>query len=152
MLFSQPAVGSQHKTEIPISKNNDYSGGITREEYEEMDYDEQPVVLLINKPHDFFKKVEKALNSLGVSSDEIIWHPVEYLEKHKSSISFLSYPWELLIKDISFAAQKEIRIIINSQSESFQEYFKEHSNIIDVGDLRAYLKTKKCTKDCYVLY
>lgn len=127
------------KTEIPISYFNDFSGGITREEYEEMDYDEQPVVLLINKPHDFFKKVEKALNSLGVSSDEIIWHPVEYLEKHKSSISFLSYPRELLIKDISFAAQKEIRIIINSQSESFQEYFKEHSNIIDVGDLSEFV-------------
>lgn len=132
--------GKAHfKTIVPLSYFRDFSNGITREKYEKIDYDEQPVVMFINDPHRFFEKVERALNKLGVVSTEIIKSPVKYQEKHKTTTHLLQYPLELLMKDIPFSNQKEIRVIINSKSESFQKYFEEHSNKIDVGDLSEFI-------------
>lgn len=132
--------GKAHfKTIVPLSYFRDFSNGITREKYEKIDYDEQPVVMFINDPHRFFEKVERALNNLGVVSTEIIKSPVKYQEKYKTTTHLLQYPLELLMKDIPFSNQKEIRIIINSKSESFQKYFEEHSNKIDVGDLSEFI-------------
>lgn len=123
------------KTVVPLTYFSDFSGGLTREEYERIEVDEQPVIMLIRNPHSFFEKIRKALYKLGVLPNEIIISPVDYLEKHTVAMCALEYPRELLIKDISFAAQKEIRIIINTQSKSFYKYFVAHSGVIDVGSL-----------------
>lgn len=112
-----------------------FSDSITKEKYSALEDSKKPVVIFINNPHEFFRRVKRSLKKLGLKDNEIIISPVEYIDKYATSLSAIPYPGELLLKDLYYSQQSEIRIIINSTNTSFNKHIKENNNIIDVGSL-----------------
>ena len=113
----------------------DFSNNITELDYESIEDNEKPVVMFINNPHKLFERVRDALKKIGLSEDEIIISPVEYIDKKVVSISAIPYPKELLLKDNYYSQQSEIRIIINSSNDKFMKYMKDNNNTIDIGNI-----------------
>lgn len=107
----------------------------SRDDYNSLPKQDQPVVVMINNPHEFLLRIRDFLLSLDVKLEEIIVSPVQYLDRNVCSFAQVNSPMELLIKDISFKEQSEIRIIINSKSEKYIKYMKEHGNIINIGSI-----------------
>ena len=91
--------------------------------------------MFINNPHKLFERVRDDLKKIGLSEDEIIISPVEYIDKKVVSISAIPYPKELLLKDNYYSQQSEIRIIINSSNDKFMKYMKDNNNTIDIGNI-----------------
>ena len=113
----------------------DFSPGLIEKQYFAMEEEERPVVLFINNPHMFFKKIKDFFVNLGVDEKDIIISPVEYVNLRKEFVSFLPHPYELFLKDEDFSNQSEVRIVINSDSEELINYMNENNNIIDIGNI-----------------
>lgn len=120
-----------------ISKDyfSDFSSEISEEEYFTMDELDRPVVLFINNPHKIFEKIKDFFVKFGISKEDIIISPVEYVELRKRFVNFVPNPYELLLKDKDFINQNEVRIIINSHSEELLNYMQKNNNIIDIGNI-----------------
>ena len=119
-----------------IDKNY-FSGfsDVKEEEYFKIQEGERPAVVFISNPHEFFERIRNALVELGVKREDVIVSPVEYVDRNNNSIALLPYPHELLLKDISFKNQSEIRIIINSEDKSIIQKIKENNQIINIGNI-----------------
>lgn len=113
----------------------DFSNNITEFDYESIEDNEKTVVMFINNPYKLFERVKDALKKIGLSEDEIIISPVDYVDKKVVSISAIPYPKELLLKDNYYSQQSEIRIIINSSNDKFIKYMKDNNNTIDIGNI-----------------
>ena len=113
----------------------DFSDDISKEDYNKLQESEKPVVLFISNPKKFFEKIREFFIKLGVKENEIIISPVEYVNKKENRISAISYPKELLLKDMFYSKQSEIRIIINSNNLKFLEHMKKNNSIIDIGNI-----------------
>lgn len=137
--FSEKSIDEKGKAHYIARVDNsyftDFSDNITEEEYDRIENQEKPVVLFINNPHMFFKKIRDALKKIGLTDDEIIISPVQYLDKKVVSISAVPYPMELLLKDNYYSNQSEIRIIINSKNKKFLKYMKENNNTVNIGNI-----------------
>lgn len=112
-----------------------FSENISKKEYLEKDERDRPSVIFISNPHEFFKRIKKFFNEIGLKEQDIIISPVDYINKNKIMLSGISYPRELLLKDKFFEKQSEIRIIINSQSKELLQYMKNHNNTINIGNI-----------------
>lgn len=126
---------AKYTTKVTKEYFGDFANGICKEKYSDMKIKDQPVVVFISKPHVIFQKIREFFMSKGIKKEEIIISPVEYLDKKKIAISCVEYPKELLLKDIDFVNQSEIRVIINSKSEELQRYMEQNGNVIDIGDI-----------------
>ena len=120
---------------VPNSYFNGFSNGRTQDSYSNIDLSEQPVVILINNPYEFFQRIISSLVSMGVEQNDIIISPVTYIDKSKPMVVPQSTPIELLVKDNAYADQSEIRIIIKSKNKKFLDYLENHNNIITIGDI-----------------
>lgn len=116
----------------------DFSDNVNEEMYQNMDSAEQPVVIFMSNPHEFFEKIRAFFRKLGIEENEIIISPVEYLNKKCVTMSALPYPHELLLKDEYYRKQSEIRIIINSQNPKLLEYMAKNNNTIDIGSIESF--------------
>ena len=114
---------------------SDFTDYKTREEYDKAEKAEQPVVVFVYNPHEFFNRIQTALMELGVKEEEIIISPVEYLNRYEPMTTNIPYPGELLLKDKSFEKQSEVRIIINSNSPQYISYMQRNNNILSIGSL-----------------
>lgn len=136
----QKTIGPNGKAHYSFKISKDYFSSFsetkTREDSEKVDKAEQPVVIFINNPHEFFSRVRAFLHSLDVKEEEIIISPVEYFDRYAVIVAAVPPPTELLLKDTFFAPQSEIRIIINSTSPKYIEYMRTHDNIINIGSLK----------------
>lgn len=112
-----------------------FSEKISKEDYLKMNEEDRPSVIFISNPHEFFKRIKKFFNKVGVKEQDVIISPVDYINKNKIMLSGIPYPRELLLKDKFFEKQSEIRIIINSQSKELLEYMKNHNNTINIGNI-----------------
>lgn len=112
-----------------------FSERISKEEYLKKEELDRPAVLFISNPHELFERIRKFFMKFGISEQEIIISPVQYLNKKKNSISVLQYPKELLLKDLYYENQSEIRIIINTKNKAFLDYMKNNNNIINIGNI-----------------
>ena len=112
-----------------------FSESISKEEYLKKEELDRPAVLFISNPHELFERIRKFFMKFGISEQEIIISPVQYLNKKKISFSALQYPKELLLKDLYYENQSEIRIIINTQNKAFLDYMKNNNNIINIGNI-----------------
>lgn len=112
-----------------------FSEKISKEDYLKMNEGDRPSVIFISNPHEFFKRIKKFFNKVGVKEQDVIISPVDYINKNKIMLSGIPYPRELLLKDKFFEKQSEIRIIINSQSRELLEYMKNHNNTINIGNI-----------------
>ena len=72
---------------------------------------------------------------MGVPKENIIISPVDYVDLREKFINSVPQPYELLLKDMDFSNQSEVRIIINSTSKKMINYMKEHNNVIDIGKI-----------------
>lgn len=109
-----------------------------REEYEKASEIEKSSVVFIHNPNLFFSKIQdKLINDFGISQDEIIISPVEYINKKQEHISMVPYPMELLIKDKDYEKQSEIRIIINTDNSKFINYMKKNNGNINIGSIES---------------
>lgn len=137
--FTQKNIEKDEKahyiSRVENSYFTDFSNNITELDYESIEDNEKPVVMFINNPHKLFERVRDALRKIGLSEDEIIISPVEYIDKKVVSISAIPYPKELLLKDNYYSQQSEIRIIINSSNDKFMKYMKDNNNTIDIGNI-----------------
>lgn len=114
---------------------SDFSDDVTKETYSSINELEQPVVLFINNTHKLFEKIKQTLIKIGVKEKDIIISPIEYINKEEPYISAVQFPKELLLKDIYYSEQKELRIIINSDNNIFKNYMNENNNTIDIGNI-----------------
>lgn len=112
-----------------------FAENITEQEYFEMEESNRPVLLFIQNPHKFFEKIRAFFINLGISKENIIISPVEYVDLRRNFISFVPKPYELLLEDSYFSNQSEIRIIINSTSSELVNYMQKNNNIIDIGSI-----------------
>ena len=126
---------AHYKTQITQQFFSSFSDYKSREEYKLADPEEQPVVVFIKNPQEFFARIISSLSALGVKKEEIIISPVEYLDRYVRMVAGVPTPIELLLKDKSFEEQSEVRVIVNSKSLKYLEYMKTHNNTISVGSL-----------------
>jgi len=95
----------------------------------------KPVLLVIRSPKKFFERMTEYLIGLGVCEDEIYIQKVNYIDKSKSFITKEAFPNELFLKDISFAHQSEIRVVINTMNQAALRRIRSNNNIINIGNL-----------------
>ena len=122
--------------DVPKEYFSDFSDVNNLEDYKHIQSDKQPVVVLVNNPHDFFERIKSFLFSLGVKSEEVIISPVKYIDRYTNNNIGMITPSELLFKDLSFEKQSEVRIVINCNSPKYIDYMKNHNNLIEIGSLR----------------
>jgi tetratricopeptide (TPR) repeat protein len=127
---------AHYNASIPKSYFRDFSDCCDREDYKKIDTLEQPVVVFITNVREFMSRIYSALINIGLKEEEIIISPVTYLDLYTERNITVKSPAELLFKDSSFRNQSEVRIIINSKNEVFQEYIKKHNNTISIGPLK----------------
>ncbi len=132
---AEPTGKAYYQTTITRRYFASFSDCKSRDEYNAINRQEQPVVVLVHNPGLFFERVRTFLYCLDVNAEEIIISPVEYLDRGVRSFAQVQSPRELLIKDMAFQDQSEVRIIINSNSKKYLQYMKDHNNIIDIGSL-----------------
>ncbi len=120
------------RTRITNKYFKSFSNIKTRDEYKLVDSNEQPVVILINNPFEFFRRIVDSLKEIGVSDSEIIISPVTYTERNRPLLNTKT-PFELLLKDISFKDQSEVRIIVNCKKQKYLDYMRTHNNTISIG-------------------
>lgn len=133
---SNDASGRVHYvTNVSRAYFQSFSKCRSRDEFEHMPRSKQPVVVFVNSPHAFFQRIREFFTRFGIAEEDIIISPVQYLQKHCISLSFLPYPMELLLKDSYFQSQHEIRVIINSDNPSIWEYLQRNNFNIDIGPL-----------------
>ena len=60
---------------------------------------------------------------------------MEYVDKNSRIVTDVPYPNELLIKDISFKSQSEVRIIVNSKSDEFLKHMNDNHSILRIGSI-----------------
>lgn len=104
-------------------------------DYSKLDFGEQPVVIMINDPNEFYRRISEFLATLKVERKSIIIGPVRYIDKSRPMVVATTMPLELLVKDKSYESQSEIRLIVNSQSEKYLEYLNNHNNTLSIGDI-----------------
>lgn len=126
---------AHYKTAITKEYFSDFSNCKNRDHYKEINYNDQPVVVLISNPKLFFERIVAFLHTLDINDDDFIIAPVTYMNKKRFHFARVKTPYELLNKDIRFEHQSEVRIIINSKCEKYKKYMSEHNNKIDVGSL-----------------
>lgn len=114
----------------------DFGNDITKEDMDKIAEENQPVLVMINNPHEFFNRVREFFISLGAKPEEILISPVIYMDKKQPFYCNLEYPYELFLKDLEFSKQSEVRIIINTKNKKVLEYMKDNNNIVNIGDLR----------------
>ena len=107
----------------------------SKEEYFNIQKPKRPAVVFISNPHLFFERVRNKLIQLGFNREDIIISPVEYVNKNENSVALLSYPKELLLKDIFFKNQSEIRIILNSDNEELLKKIEDNNQKINIGKI-----------------
>lgn len=104
---------------------------VKESEMDSLDPIEKPVVLFI-RPDSFMHFVKSKLIERGVWEDEIIIHPVAYMDYYKKPFIIGNEPEELFSKHIVYSEQNEIRIVINTSRKEVQSLFDENG-VIELG-------------------
>lgn len=119
---------------IPKQYFEDFSGIKTKKQLDSLEEDKHPVVVMINNPVEFFKRLKNALISYGFKDEEIIISRVVYYEKDSGFFSWI-YPIELFNKIEDFKQQSELRIVINSSNRILLNQLRKENNIMHMGNL-----------------
>lgn len=107
----------------------------SKEEYFSLEETERPCVIFIKNPKEFFEKIIRYFEKIGIAKSDVLICPVNYVDYSKPFFNMAVSPTQLFIKDSFFANQCEIRIVINSKSETLNSIMSAQNNIIDIGDL-----------------
>lgn len=125
-----------YTTKITQQYFKDFSNNATRESSKELPNEEQPVLVIITNPNEFFKRLINYFIKLGFKEEEIIIDSVEYMDKNQGFCCHKEfYPMEVFLKDKSFEYQKEIRVLINTKNKKMLKQLSNKNNIVNIGDL-----------------
>lgn len=121
---------------IKKSYFRDFAKSIDKSDYENYPEDEKPALIMINNPKEFRKRLETYFINNGVELSEIIYRPVEYVDKFKEFNIPYPAPYELFTKDNKFSNQSEIRLVVNTKNEKFLKKLNESKGIVELGNMR----------------
>lgn len=113
----------------------DFSENTTKELAAQLLEGNKPALVLITNPVKLFERVKNYFVKLGVKEEEILIEPVKYHNKKEWYIADRGFPYELFLKDSSFAYQSEVRIIINTNNQSILKKLADSNNIVNIGSL-----------------
>lgn len=103
-----------------------------KEEYQSLDNDEKPVVVMI-RPDVFYDRVKKSLLELGILEKEILFKPVTYFDYFNKPFITKKRLEELFSKHIDYKEQSEIRIVVDTRRKEVNELFNKSNGIIKIG-------------------
>ena len=109
---------------------------VSKEMYDKLPSEEKPVLLMINNPKEFHKRLRNFMHNFGVNDDEWIIHPIGYSEKNTHFLIGDDMPSELFSKDISFEYQKEIRVVVCTKRDSIVQKFNKCNGIVNLGCMK----------------
>lgn len=112
----------------------------TKEEYQLLDNDEKPVVLMIN-PVAFNDRVKKTLLDLGVHENEILFKPVTYFDYFGKPFYTVKCFEELFSKHSDYEEQSEIRIVVKTWRKEVKELFDKNNGVIKLGPIDSSVAT-----------
>ena len=112
----------------------------TKEEYQLLDNDEKPVVLMIN-PVVFRDRVKKTLLELGVREKEILFKPVIYFDYFDKPFYTEKCFDELFSKHTDYEEQSEIRIVVKTGRKEVKELFDKNNGVIKLGPIDSSVAT-----------
>lgn len=113
----------------------DFLNGKSKFENETDKYENQCVLVIIENPSEFFELIYKYFEKQGITRDEVIIQPVQYIEKTNPFLISNPKPLELFYKDNSFKYQSEIRIVLNSKNKNYIKKLMNNNGIIHIGNL-----------------
>lgn len=120
---------------IKKSYFKDFAKNLDKTAYENCSEDEKPALIMISNPKEFRKRVETYFINNGVELSEIIYRPVEYVDKFKEFNIPYPAPYELFTKDNKFLNQSEIRLVVNTKNEKFLKKLNESKGIVELGNM-----------------
>ncbi|EOC99367.1 hypothetical protein [Caldisalinibacter kiritimatiensis] len=120
---------------VKIDYFRDFYKYESREAINLLKEEEQPVFIIIKSPNEFFRRILKFFESIGISNKEILIKPVDYIDKQQPYLFRGPAPYELFIKDKRFINQSELRIVLNTQNNKVLKGLEEDNFIINIGDL-----------------
>lgn len=122
---------------VPASYFKDFADNMTEEQIMELDEDERPALVAIDKKNEFLNKIKSKLIFLGAKESEIEIYHIDYrynfIKNSKIYFECPNSPDELFLKDSSFEHQSESRIVVNTKNEELIKRLKE--NEIKIGTL-----------------
>lgn len=129
--------GTREYPVCTISKKyfEDFSN-VTQNEYDKLSAEHKPVLLMINNPKEFHRRLRDFMREFGVNDDEWIIHPVGYSGKNEHFLIGDDMPAELFSKDTSFEYQKEIRAVVYTKRYSVIKKFNKCNGIVNLGCMK----------------
>lgn len=127
------------KTKISKNYLNDFINVKNRKDYDNIEDDDKPVIVLISAG-EFINRLRSKLIEFGFSKEEILIQPIEYCKDYYQNNEFIiNYsstrnPSELFFKDIRYKEQSEIRVVINSRNKELNSRLLK--NQIYIGDIK----------------
>lgn len=121
--------------EIDNSYFHSFFPNIEIKEYEQLEPQKKPAVIIINKPDVFIKRLRDKLISIGFNPEEIIIRLVQYINKYIPHNIKAPHPYELFFKDLSYKDQSEFRIVINCKKSEAVDNLIKQNGIINIGNL-----------------
>lgn len=112
----------------------------TKEEYQLLDNEEKPVVLMIN-PVVFYDRVKKTMLDLGVRENEILFKPVTYFDYFDKPFYTKKCIEELFTKHSDYEEQSEVRIVVKTRRKEVKELFDKNNGIIKLGPIDSSVAT-----------
>lgn len=109
---------------------------INQQEYDNLEKNKKPVVLLIKNTKLFMERLIACLNSIGIKSDEILSGPITYIDKCIPHFLNVPAPLELFYKHLKFKNQSEFRIVINTKNKKAIKTLEKKDGILNIGNLR----------------
>lgn len=103
-----------------------------KEEYQLLDNDEKPVVVMI-RPDAFYDRVKQSLLELGILEKEIWFKPVTYFDYFNKPFIIEKRLEELFNKHNDYKEQSEIRIVVDTKRKEVEELFNKCNGIIKIG-------------------
>ena len=106
---------------------------VKREEYDRLEPDDRPAVLLI-RPDFFIDYVVSGLMAKGVKREEILIRPVSYWDYYRKPFIIGKDAEELFSKHISYEEQSEVRIVVDTRRQAVRNLF-DNNGVIELGQV-----------------
>ena len=118
---------------VPKSYFHNLYPHISKEVYHSLPEEERPMLLMIH-PNIFYDRLTKKLLSMGLTTNEFIFGPVNYYDANEG-IPICPMPYELFWKSNNFSEQHEIRVVITSLRPEIKYLFDSNDGIIELGPM-----------------
>lgn len=119
---------------VPKSYFHNLYPHISKEAYHSLSEEEQPMLLMIH-PNKFYERLTKKLLSMGLTTNEFIFAPVNYYDTNEEMLIY-PMPYELFWKSNKYSEQHEIRVVITSLRPEIKYLFDSNNGLIELGPMK----------------